>query len=96
MLITYTNYKRMKQDLLNRYGTFEDYPTDKNFINRLIKYGVVTTNHKQTAVYNCHKKEFYDYVIFLHFYTKYNVSFENSNGCKFKLDTAANRRLLWK
>ena len=96
MLITYNTYVNIKTSLINTYGTYKSYPNISNYLNVLIKKNVIDKSFKATAREKIQSDLFFDYVIFLHYYNKNNISFQNENGCRFKLDTTHNRKLLWK
>lgn len=96
MLLTYKNYNACKQALITRFGDYKNYPTPNNYIKKLIKYNAVDAKYRSSCLAKLHIENFYDYIIFLHYFNRNDISFENSDGVKFKLDVNVNRRLNWK
>ena len=101
MLIHYSNYVKLKEAIKNIHTEFIKCGNSNiSFAKHLIRRNILNPLHKSYLRWFIKKYGysdlFYDYIIFLHYCTRNDVSFESNINNRFKLDITVNKKFLWK
>ena len=96
MLISYSTYCSIKTTLAERYKTWRQHSSKELFIKLLINSNVINAEYSKIIKSKLDSKRFWDYVIFRHYCDRFDISFENNKGVKFKLFPTSSIKSRWK